>query len=105
VTPATDEQVNASTGFAAGLVSPVGLPEDVEVLVDAALTEHDVVYCALGESGVALGIRTVDLLVASAARTVPLTGRGAPARGHRGLPLQASLHASLQAAAEVRTTR
>jgi prolyl-tRNA editing enzyme YbaK/EbsC (Cys-tRNA(Pro) deacylase) len=109
VAPATDEQVNASTGFAAGLVSPVGLPEDVEVLVDAALTEHDVVYCALGESGVALGIRTLDLLVASAARTVPLTGRAAVAPGHRDLPLQASpqasLQASLQSAAEVPTTR
>jgi prolyl-tRNA editing enzyme YbaK/EbsC (Cys-tRNA(Pro) deacylase) len=40
--------VNAATGYAAGLVSPIGLPADVEVLIDTALTEHDVVYCALG---------------------------------------------------------
>jgi prolyl-tRNA editing enzyme YbaK/EbsC (Cys-tRNA(Pro) deacylase) len=101
VTPATDEQVNVATGFAAGLVSPVGLPEDVEVLVDAALVEHEVVYCALGESGVALGIRTVDLLVASSARTVPLTGVRALGRGRRTLLLRASSSADDGA----RTTR
>jgi len=97
VTPATDDQVNAATGFAAGLVSPVGLPADVEVVVDVALTEHGVVYCALGESGVALGIRTPDLLVATGARTAPLTGLAARGPGRRWL--------SLRAAPEVRTTR
>ena len=101
VTPATDEQVNLATGFAAGLVSPIGLPADVEVLIDTTLTGHDVVYCALGESGVALGIRTVDLLVASSARTVPLTGLAALGRGRRTL----SLRASSRASDEVRTTR
>jgi len=105
VTPATDEQVNVATGFAAGLVSPVALPEQVEVLVDAALTEHEVVYCALGESGVALGIRTVDLLVAASARTVPLTGLAALGRGGRTLSLRASSSPSPQADGVVRTTR
>ena len=97
VTPATDDQVNTGTGFAAGLVSPIGLPAHVEVLVDVALTEHEVVYCALGESGVALGIRTPDLLVASGARTAPLTGPAALGPGRRRL--------SLRAIRAVRTTR
>jgi hypothetical protein len=97
VRPATDAQVNAATGFAAGLVCPVGLPADVEVLVDAALTAHDVVYCALGESGVALGIRTPDLLVASGARAVPLTGLLLPGPSRRRL--------SLRSADSVPTTR
>jgi prolyl-tRNA editing enzyme YbaK/EbsC (Cys-tRNA(Pro) deacylase) len=88
VSPATDDQVNAATGFAAGLVSPIGLPSDVEVLVDAALTRHDVVYCALGESGVALGIRTADLLVASGARTAALTDLVIPDPTRRTLTLQ-----------------
>jgi prolyl-tRNA editing enzyme YbaK/EbsC (Cys-tRNA(Pro) deacylase) len=88
VSPATDDQVNAATGFAAGLVSPIGLPPDVEVLVDAALARHDVLYCALGESGVALGIRTTDLLVASGARTVPLTDLVLPDPTRRGVALQ-----------------
>jgi prolyl-tRNA editing enzyme YbaK/EbsC (Cys-tRNA(Pro) deacylase) len=97
VRPATDDQVNAATGFAAGLVCPVGLPADVEVLVDAALTAHHVVYCALGESGVALGIRTPDLLVASGARAVPLTGLLLPGPSRRRL--------SLRSADSVPTTR
>ena len=97
VTPATDDQINAATGFAAGLVCPIGLPPEVEVLVDTALTEQDVVYCALGESGVALGTRTPDLLVASGARTAVLTGRAALGPARRSL--------SLRAAHEVPTTR
>ena len=35
VRPARPEQVNAATDYAAGLVCPVGLPADVELLVDA----------------------------------------------------------------------
>ena len=89
VTPATDEQVNVATGFAAGLVSPVGLPSGVEVVVDEVLTEHPVVYCALGESGVALGIRTPDLLVATGARTASLTGPAARGPSRRSLSLRA----------------
>jgi hypothetical protein len=42
----------------------------VEVLIDSALTEHDVVYCALGESGSRSGSGPPDLLVASGGRTV-----------------------------------
>lgn len=74
---APDDVVNARTEYAAGLVSPVCLPDDVEVLADAALGAAEVSWCAIGEGGVALGIRTVDLLVASGARVAALTG---PAR-------------------------
>lgn len=74
VRPAPADAVNAATDYAAGLVSPVCLPDDVEVLADAALGQHDVSYCALGEGGVVLGIRTRDLLVASRARVATLTG-------------------------------
>ena len=74
VRPARVEQVNVVTDYAAELVSPVCLPPEVEVLADAALGESDVCYCALGEGGVALGIRTRDLLVAIGARVASLTG-------------------------------
>lgn len=77
VRAASDEEVNAATDFAAGLVCPVCLPDDVEVLADAALQHSEVSYCALGEGGVALGIRTVDLLAAVGARVVTLTPRPA----------------------------
>lgn len=73
VAPARPEEVNAATDFAAGLVSPVCLPDDVELLADAALGASDVCWCALGEGGVALGIRTRDLLVVTGARVASLT--------------------------------
>ena len=75
VRPARPEQVNATTDYAAGLVCPVGLPADVEVLADAALERCPTSYCALGEGGVALGIRTRDLLDVVGARTAVLTDR------------------------------
>jgi Cys-tRNA(Pro)/Cys-tRNA(Cys) deacylase len=73
VTAARPEHVNAATDYAAGLVCPVGLPADVEVLADTALERDATSYCALGEGGVALGIRTADLLAVTGARRVPLT--------------------------------
>jgi prolyl-tRNA editing enzyme YbaK/EbsC (Cys-tRNA(Pro) deacylase) len=83
VRPARPEQVNAATDYAAGLVCPVGLPPAVEVLVDGALEQAPTSYCALGEGGVALGIRTRDLLEVVAAPVAALSaapdGDGRPA--------------------------
>ena len=73
VRPARPEQVNAATDYAAGLVCPVGLPPEVEVLVDEALERSPTSYCALGEGGVALGIRTRDLVEVVGARSAALT--------------------------------
>lgn len=74
VRPARPEQVNAATDCAAGLVCPVGLPPEVEVLADTALEASPTSYCAVGEGGVALGIATQDLLEVTGARRAPLTG-------------------------------
>lgn len=79
VRPATAAEVNARTDYAAGLVSPLCLPPDVELLADTALGQSPVCYCAVGEAGVVLGIRTLDLLVATRARAATLTGP-APSR-------------------------
>lgn len=75
---ATAAEANAVTGCPAALVCPVGLPDDVEVLADAALGRTDVVYTAVGEASLALGIRTRDLLVAVAARAATLTPAALP---------------------------
>ncbi|MGI8535493.1 MAG: aminoacyl-tRNA deacylase [Mycobacteriales bacterium] len=72
VVPARAEQVNAVTDYAAGLVSPVCLPAEVELLADAAVETEDLCYCAVGEGGVALAIRTCDLLLATGARVAAL---------------------------------
>ena len=71
--PALPGEVNAATDCAAGLVCPVGLPPEVALLADAAVGATDVVYTPIGEGGLALGIRTRDLLVATRARVATLT--------------------------------
>ena len=76
VEPARADTVNAVPDYAAGLVSPVCLPPEVELLADTALGESDVSYCPAGERQVALGIRTRDLLVVSGARAATLTEPG-----------------------------
>jgi prolyl-tRNA editing enzyme YbaK/EbsC (Cys-tRNA(Pro) deacylase) len=71
--PATAQEVNTRTDFAAGLVSPVLLPDDVPLLVDASVGSSDVLYAATGDTGTVLGIHTGDLLVVSGARVADLT--------------------------------
>lgn len=74
VRPARPDTVNAVTDYAAGLVGPLCLPPEVELLADTALGDSDVCYCAVGEAEVVLGIRTRDLLVITGARVASLTG-------------------------------
>ena len=74
--PARPQAVNAVTDYAHGLVGPVCLPPEVELLADAALGESDVSYCPVGEGQVVLGIRTRDLLVTTGARAAALTSPG-----------------------------
>jgi Cys-tRNA(Pro)/Cys-tRNA(Cys) deacylase len=76
VRPARPDAVNAATDYVAGLVGPVCLPPQVELLADTALGESGVCYCPVGEAEVVLGIRTRDLLVATGARVATLTGPG-----------------------------
>lgn len=71
--PATPDEVNAATDYAAGLVSPLVLPPGLPLLADAVLGLADVVYCPVGEAGVVLGIRAQDLLTASGARVATLS--------------------------------
>lgn len=74
VAPARSDEVNARTDYAAGLVGPLCLPGQVELLADTALGDSEVCYCTVGEAEVVLGIRTRDLLVVTGARVAALTG-------------------------------
>ena len=76
--PATADEVNAATDYAAGLVSPVCLPAEVLLVADEALRAPEVLYCPVGEAGVALGIRSADLLAATGARVVALSALPLP---------------------------
>jgi prolyl-tRNA editing enzyme YbaK/EbsC (Cys-tRNA(Pro) deacylase) len=75
VRPATAQEINESTDYAAGLVAPLLLPKDMPLFVDARIGRHDVVYTATGDTGTALGISTADLLVTASARIAELTGQ------------------------------
>lgn len=91
IRPATGAEVNAATDYASSLVSPICLPPSVPLLADAALGPAEVLYTPTGESGVALGIHTRDLLVACSARVTNLTSGPLVDREHAGWQLGAGL--------------
>jgi prolyl-tRNA editing enzyme YbaK/EbsC (Cys-tRNA(Pro) deacylase) len=94
VRPATAAEVNASTDYAAGLVSPICLPDEMLLLADAALGGTAVLYAPTGEGGVAVGIRTRDLLVVARARVTTLTARPLTAEERLGWHLGAVMESS-----------
>jgi prolyl-tRNA editing enzyme YbaK/EbsC (Cys-tRNA(Pro) deacylase) len=73
VSPARAALVNEATQYAAELVAPLMLPEDITMLVDQDVADMDeVVYTATGEASTALGIRTLDLFALCPAKPVPI---------------------------------
>ncbi|MGP4023023.1 aminoacyl-tRNA deacylase [Actinomadura sp. 3N407] len=77
VHPAHADVVNAVTEYAAGLVCPLLLPEDMPLLIDQrvmdTLPAEDVVYTATGEASTALGIRGRTLYALSRAKPADLS--------------------------------
>jgi len=69
---ARPDAVNELTDFAAPLVSPLLLPDDVLVLADACIGHAEVVYAPTGDSGTAVGITSRWLLTASRASVTEL---------------------------------
>lgn len=83
---AMEYTVNEATGYAAGLVSPLALPDTVEIYADEDVVsglDHDmVVYTATGEPRTALGIRLLDLFALCPAKPAAFGVTGpAPAQG------------------------
>lgn len=86
VRAAAEWTVNEVTGYAAGLVSPLAIPEAVQVYADenviSGLDDDIVVYTATGEPRTALGIRLLDLLALQAVKPAAFSVTGpAPAQG------------------------
>lgn len=78
--------VNEVTGYAAGLVAPLALPEDVDVYADenvvSGIDRGAVVYTATGEPRTALGIRLLDLFTLCPAKPAAIGVTGpAPVQG------------------------
>lgn len=73
VYPASADLINRVTDYAADLVAPLLLPEDVIMLVDQqAANVDDIVYTATGEPCTALGIHTLDLFELCDAKPAPI---------------------------------
>ena len=72
------DAINAGTDYAAALVAPLLLPDEMPVIIDQRAVDRfdmdDVVYTATGEPSTALGIGILDLLAISGAKPVELAG-------------------------------
>lgn len=75
---ARPDVVNRITDFAAPLVSPVLLPDDVIVLADSCVGHADIVYAPTGDGATVLGIASRWLLTASRAAVAELCAPPAP---------------------------
>ncbi|HEX8990516.1 MAG TPA: YbaK/EbsC family protein [Anaerolineales bacterium] len=62
LTMASEEEVLAVTGYRIGAVSPFGTRRSLRVLVDPGLIQQDIVSLGSGERGVAIIMKTEDLM-------------------------------------------
>lgn len=80
VGPAHADAVNAATEYAAELVAPLLLPEDMPVLIEQRAIDRlhvdHVVYTTTGEPRTALGIRALDLFALCGGKPVDLPPTG-----------------------------
>lgn len=73
LTMASPEEVLAVTGYAVGAVGPLGLRTPTAVLIDKSVLEQEEVSMGSGERGVAVILRTQDLVRVLGADTVEIT--------------------------------
>jgi Cys-tRNA(Pro)/Cys-tRNA(Cys) deacylase len=64
----TADEVTDATDYLAESVPPVGLPEGTRAIIDARLTQQEVLYFAGGEASTLLKIRPGDLRGATGAK-------------------------------------
>ncbi|MEU8246342.1 YbaK/EbsC family protein [Nonomuraea sp. NPDC048916] len=73
VRPAPAFLVNSTTDYAAGLVSPLLLPDELPVLIDERLrSDTDPIFIATGERHTAISLRALDLLTLLPGKSVDL---------------------------------
>ncbi|MDA0633724.1 hypothetical protein OUY22_09865 [Nonomuraea sp. MCN248] len=81
--------VNEATDYAAGLVGPLLLPEELPVFIDDRLSaDTDPIFSAIGERHAVLTMRALDLLTLLSGKTVDLRAPGP----HAGLEAVAQGH-------------
>jgi Cys-tRNA(Pro)/Cys-tRNA(Cys) deacylase len=75
LTFANDEEIEAVTGCPCGAVAPIGMPEDVPVLFDEALTRHERVSISSGDLMLGLELDAANLLRVAHARLARIATR------------------------------
>ena len=56
------DEVPEATGYVVGAVPPIGLPEDITILVDISVRSYETVVIGSGVLGFALSLKSADLL-------------------------------------------
>ena len=69
---ASPEEASAVTDCWAGLITPIGLPDGVVLLLDATLAHQELLHVPTGDTGTALRIDSRHLLAVTGARVVDL---------------------------------
>jgi Cys-tRNA(Pro) deacylase len=64
ITTASREEVLQVTGYEIGAVAPFGLPAPMRVLIDSSVLEQEVISLGSGLRGIAVIMRSADLMVA-----------------------------------------
>ncbi|WP_111167126.1 YbaK/EbsC family protein [Spongiactinospora gelatinilytica] len=87
VSPAPAFIVNSATRYAAGLVCPLLLPDDLALLIDERLHRElpgdTLVHTPTGERRTALSLRARDLLTLAGGKRLDLAARGRSSLSHR----------------------
>ena len=73
LTELSPDEVADATEYLAEVVPPVGLPDDVRVVMDRRLVDEEVLYFAGGETSILLKIRPDDLVRASGAKVAKVS--------------------------------
>jgi prolyl-tRNA editing enzyme YbaK/EbsC (Cys-tRNA(Pro) deacylase) len=78
-----DDRASEITGFLAEAIPPVGLPNDIPIVVDRSLDRDAVLYFSGGEVRSVLKIRGTDLVRVTGAKVAAIHGPRPPARSAR----------------------
>lgn len=63
--------VKKITGYSIGAVSPIGLDEDITILIDSALCRFDRVWASAGHTHLVLGLSFQELTLLTSGRVTP----------------------------------
>ena len=88
---AKPDQVEMATGFAVGAVSPLGLPQQVPLIIDTCLSQHDIVLCGAGSHQASLIVNYELLTHITQPKVADIIEKTGLSNKHFYLPIKAVL--------------